>query len=85
MRWEYTSPVVEVKDRQANFELYSGKLLLAGRDGNSRALYDPFYKGFEPRIGLHGRRAGSTTNSSFAPAMALRSIWKEPAPICACR
>ena len=52
MRWEYTSPVVEVKDRQANFELYSGKLLLAGRDGNSRALYEPFYKGFEPRIGF---------------------------------
>jgi carboxypeptidase family protein len=52
MRWEYTSPVVEVKDRQANFELYSGKLLLAGRDGNSRALYKPFYKGFEPRIGF---------------------------------
>ncbi|HEU0185849.1 MAG TPA: TonB-dependent receptor [Blastocatellia bacterium] len=52
MRWEYTSPIVEVKDRQANFELYSGKLLLAGRDGNSRALYKPFYKGFEPRIGF---------------------------------
>ncbi len=52
MRWEYTSPVVEVKDRQANFELYSGRLLLAGRDGNSRALYEPFYKGFEPRIGF---------------------------------
>ncbi len=31
MRWEYTSPVVEVKDRQANFELYSGKLLFAGQ------------------------------------------------------
>jgi hypothetical protein len=52
MRWEYTSPVVEVQDRQANFELFSGKLLLAGRDGNSRALYKPFYKGFEPRIGF---------------------------------
>src|SRR5262245_32589608 len=52
MRWEYTSPVVEVKDRQANFELYSGKLLLAGRNGNSRALYEPYYKGFEPRIGF---------------------------------
>ena len=52
MRWEYTSPVVEVVDRQANFELFSGRQLFAGRDGNSRALYEPFYKGFEPRIGF---------------------------------
>lgn len=52
VRWEYTSPVVEVKDRQANFELFSGRPLLAGQDGNSKALYEPYYKGFEPRIGF---------------------------------
>lgn len=52
MRWEYTSPVVEVADRQSNFELYTGRQLFAGQNGNSRALYDPYYKGFEPRIGF---------------------------------
>ncbi len=52
MRWEYTSPVVEVKDRQSNFDILTGKQLFAGRDGNSRALYKPFRKGFEPRVGL---------------------------------
>jgi hypothetical protein len=52
VRWEYTSPVVEVADRQSNFELFSGRQLFAGKDGNSRALYNPFYKGFEPRIGV---------------------------------
>jgi Carboxypeptidase regulatory-like domain len=52
MRWEYTSPVVEVHDRQSNFDIATGKQLFAGRDGNSRALYDPYYKGFEPRVGL---------------------------------
>jgi hypothetical protein len=52
MRWEYTSPVVEVKDRQANFELYSGRQLFAGRNGASRALYEPYYRGFEPRVGF---------------------------------
>jgi len=52
MRWEYTSPVYEVKDRQSNFELYSGRQLFAGKDGNSRALYEPFRKGFEPRVGF---------------------------------
>jgi hypothetical protein len=30
----------------------NGKVLLAGKDGNSRALYAPYYKQFEPRIGL---------------------------------
>ncbi|MFN7945284.1 MAG: TonB-dependent receptor [Blastocatellia bacterium] len=52
VRWEYTSPVVEVADRQSNFQLFSGKQLFAGQNGNSRALYDPYYKGFEPRIGI---------------------------------
>ncbi|MGH9840317.1 MAG: carboxypeptidase regulatory-like domain-containing protein [Blastocatellia bacterium] len=52
MRWEYTSPVVEVFDRQANFDIKTGAQLLAGKNGNSRALYEPYYKGFEPRIGF---------------------------------
>jgi hypothetical protein len=52
MRWEYTSPVVEVKDRQSNFDIRTGRQLFAGRDGNSRALYEPYYKGFEPRLGF---------------------------------
>jgi carboxypeptidase family protein len=52
IRWEYTSPVVEVADRQSNFELFSGRQLLAGQNGNSRALYEPYYKGFEPRFGF---------------------------------
>ncbi|MDQ3255329.1 MAG: carboxypeptidase regulatory-like domain-containing protein, partial [Acidobacteriota bacterium] len=52
MRWEYTSPVYEVKDRQSNFDIATGRQLFAGRDGNSRALYEPYYKGFEPRIGF---------------------------------
>lgn len=52
MRWEYTSPVVEVKDRQSNFDIVTGQQLFAGQNGNSRALYRPFKKGFEPRIGI---------------------------------
>jgi hypothetical protein len=52
MRWEYTSPVYEVADRQSNFELFTGRQLFAGVNGNSRALYEPFHKGFEPRIGV---------------------------------
>ncbi len=52
LRWEYHTPLVEVKDRQANFGMYSGELELAGQNGNSRALYNPYKKDFQPRIGF---------------------------------
>ncbi|MFN0110625.1 MAG: carboxypeptidase regulatory-like domain-containing protein [Blastocatellia bacterium] len=52
MRWEYTSPVVEVKDRQSNFDLITKRQIFANQNGNSRALYNAYYKGFEPRIGF---------------------------------
>jgi outer membrane receptor protein involved in Fe transport len=52
LRWGYTSPLVEKDDRQANFDLTNAQQLLAGRDGNSRALYEPYYKGWEPRLGI---------------------------------
>jgi hypothetical protein len=45
LRWAYTSPLVEKDDRQANFDLTNASQLLAGQNGNSRALYDSFYNG----------------------------------------
>ncbi|MEZ5362062.1 MAG: hypothetical protein R2748_06880 [Bryobacterales bacterium] len=74
MRWEWHHLLYEVLDRQSSFEPYSGKLLLAGQDGNSRALYEPYNKDFQPRIGfaytpkkLHGKTVfrGAFTISSF--------------------
>jgi len=56
MRWAYTQPVVEKDNRQANFSLTNGQQILAGEgDLESRALYKPYYKGFEPRVGLSWR------------------------------
>ena len=52
LRWAYTSPLVEKDDRQANVDLRNAAHLLAGRDGNSRALYNPYYGGWEPRVGF---------------------------------
>jgi hypothetical protein len=52
LRWEYHSPWVEVADRQSNFNLITGQIELAGKDGNSRALYNPFHKDFQPRMGF---------------------------------
>ncbi|MDQ2900923.1 MAG: TonB-dependent receptor, partial [Acidobacteriota bacterium] len=52
LRWEYTQPVYEVNDLQANFNLQTGQELFAGKNGNSRALYKPYWKQFEPRLGF---------------------------------
>ncbi len=52
IRWEYTQPLYEVNDLQSNIDVNTGKLNLAGKDGNSRALYDPYYKQYMPRIGF---------------------------------
>ena len=74
LRWEYHTPLVEVKDRQSNFGLFSGQLELAGQDGNSRALYNPYKKDFQPRLGfawtpsMTGKKVvvrGAYTISSF--------------------
>src|SRR5204863_1989871 len=74
LRWEYHTPLVEVKDRQANFGLFSGVPQLAGQNGNSRALYNPYKKDFQPRVGfaytpaIAGKRLvirGAYTISSF--------------------
>jgi hypothetical protein len=51
LSWQYFSPLVEKDDRQSSIDLKTGQLLLAGQDGNTRALYDPFYGGWEPRVG----------------------------------
>jgi carboxypeptidase family protein len=53
LRWAYTSPLVEKDNRQANIDLQTGVLTVA-KDGSieDRALYKPYYKGFEPRLGF---------------------------------
>jgi hypothetical protein len=56
LRWAFTSPFVEKDDRQANFDLSNAQILLAGQDGNSRALYETFYNGWEPRLGFAYRQ-----------------------------
>ena len=40
LTWEYTSPWVEKDNRQSNIDLKTGRLLLAGQGGNSRALFN---------------------------------------------
>lgn len=51
LRWDlYTAPV-EIDNRQANFDIATGALLVAGQSGASRALVDTNYGNFGPRLG----------------------------------
>jgi hypothetical protein len=74
LRWEYHSPLVEVADRQSNFEPFSGKLLLAGQDGNSRALYEPFKKDLQPRVGFAWTPAALGKKTVFRGAYTISSF-----------
>jgi hypothetical protein len=52
LRWAYTSPLVEKDNRQTNFDLITGQQIFAEDGGiEERALYKPYYNGWEPRIG----------------------------------
>ncbi|MEO6212609.1 MAG: hypothetical protein ABIP65_03175, partial [Vicinamibacterales bacterium] len=53
LRWAYTSPLVEKDNRQSNFNIVTGEQIFA-KDGSieDRALYKPYYNGWEPRLGF---------------------------------
>jgi hypothetical protein len=56
LRWEYVQPLYEVADRETNINLTPGQnygaIEYAGKNGNSRALYNSYYKQFMPRVGM---------------------------------
>jgi hypothetical protein len=52
LRYEIQSSPFEVHDRWANFDGATGKLLLAGLNGNSRSLRDMDKNNFGPRLGI---------------------------------
>lgn len=52
LRYQLDQPIYEVNNKEANLNLTTGAVLLAGQNGNSRALYDPNYTNFMPRVGF---------------------------------
>jgi len=56
LRWAYTSPLVEKDNRQSNFDVAppfgNGTGVQTLASDSDRALYEPYYKGFEPRVGF---------------------------------
>ena len=44
---------MEKDNRQSNFDIVTGEQIFASDGGlEDRALYKPYYKGFEPRVGF---------------------------------
>ncbi len=58
LRYEFDQPIYEVNNKQANLDLTTGKVYIAGTAGagaafgNSRALYSPTYNNVMPRVGF---------------------------------
>ena len=54
LRYDAHSPWVEQNNQQANYNIVTGNIDLAGQNGASRGLYDSTYGGkdFQPRIGF---------------------------------
>src|SRR5438309_424602 len=52
LRWQYFEPWYENQNRQVNFAQISGAIEYAGQNGNSRALYNSYWRDWEPRVGL---------------------------------
>jgi hypothetical protein len=75
LRYEAHTPWYEVNNRQSNFGLTSGQLLLAGVDGNSRALYNGSYglPAIQPRIGFAWSPARFNGKTVFRGAYTISS------------
>src|SRR5438445_5051382 len=54
LRYDAHTPWVETHNQQANYNIATGNIDLAGQGGASRALYKGFYGGrdFQPRVGF---------------------------------
>lgn len=52
VRYDFFSPIVEVNNKQSNFDYQTAQLIVAGRNGASRGLVTPDYLNFAPRIGF---------------------------------
>jgi hypothetical protein len=60
LRYEYFSPYREVANRLANFDITSGKLLIAGKNTDEYLNIQPYRAGFAPRFGFAYKLRKST-------------------------
>lgn len=79
LRYENHTPWVEVHDRQANFDMVTGQLYLAGKScpfSNCRALYNSYNLGldFQPRFGFAWTPAALGGKTVFRGAYTISSF-----------
>ena len=65
LAWNYVTPTVEEHNRISNFDFATGQLLIAGVNASKSAGIQPYYLGFEPRLGI--------TYSPFSSKNAIRA------------
>lgn len=72
LRWQLFTPIYEVGNRMTNFSEITGAIELAGKNGNSRALYNQYngIANFLPRVGV----AWAPTNG-FARGLVFRAAF----------
>jgi Carboxypeptidase regulatory-like domain len=88
LAWDVTSPITEVAGRMANYDPYSGQLLVAGQNGTSwSAGVQKNWTAFEPRVGLAYKilggdktvlRAGYGIFHDSAWSMGAQGLWQNP-------
>lgn len=70
LRWEYTSPISEVANRQVNINTFTGQLIYPGDSEYGTALYKSYKKQFQPTIGF------AWTPGLFKDKMVLRAGYR---------
>ena len=65
LRWDLITWPVEKFNRQSNFDIYTGQILIANQDGNSRSFIPVSYHNFAPRFGFAWDPTG-TGQSKFS-------------------
>lgn len=86
--WDLTTPISEAHSRQANYDPYLNKLLIAGRNGvDEWANVQRSWTAFEPRLGLAYKllgsdktviRAGYGVFHDSAWSMGAQGLWQNP-------
>jgi hypothetical protein len=86
LRYEAHTPWVEQNNLQDNYNMQTGNIDFAGKNGASRALYNGVYGGkdFQPRLGFAYTPGWSGGHTFSAAHSRSPLILKGPARTCAC-
>lgn len=88
LAWDITNPISESDSRLADFDPYTGQLLVAGQNGVSQSAgVNKNWTAFEPRLGLAYKlfgsdktviRAGAAIYHDSAWSMGAQGLWQNP-------